>query len=54
MIDPKVSMALFGGGFFSTPNECLLGVEKVRKTYLAPDMPFMLISARLNHNAGYE
>jgi hypothetical protein len=54
LIDPKVSIALFGGEFFSTPNECLLGVEKVQKTYLVPDIPFMLMSARLNHNAGYE
>ena len=54
MIDPKVSMALFGGGFFSTPNTWWSGVEKVQKTYLVPDMPFMLMSARLNHNAGYE
>lgn len=54
MIDLRVSMALFGGGFFSAPNECLLGAEKVQKTYFAPDMPFMLMSERLNHNAGYE
>jgi hypothetical protein len=54
LIDLKVSMALFGGGFFSTPNAWWSGVEKVLKTYLVPDIPFMLISARLSHNAGYE
>jgi hypothetical protein len=45
-------MALFGDGTFSTPNAWWSGVEKVQKTYLVPDMPFMLISARLSHSAG--